>query len=81
MTDLDAKRKALDAVPLEIPKGAPSWVTVELIESTLKTWQPYYSYRLTAQDAVVMIKSAARLFDVMSCGSGGDETVRCVGSR
>ena len=40
-----------------IPKGAPPWITDQLIEKTLDVWQPYYSYRLTSEDALVIIKN------------------------
>lgn len=49
-----------------IPAGAPSWVTEELIELTLKTWQPFYSRQLIETDALEMIMGVDQLFGVMS---------------
>ena len=48
-----------------VPAGAPSWVTGELIELTLRTWQPFYSHQLIEQDALEMIMGVDRLFEVM----------------
>ena len=52
-----------------VPAGAPNWVTETLIDKTLEIWQPYYSYRLTREDALVIIKNVGRLFEVMSRGA------------
>jgi hypothetical protein len=52
-----------------VPAGAPNWVTETLIDQTLQIWQPYYSYRLTREDALVIIKNVGRLFEVMSRGA------------
>lgn len=49
-----------------VPPGAPAWVTAELIERTLKVWQPYYRERLTPEDAVTIVCNAGRLFRVLS---------------
>ena len=45
------------------------WQSVRLIDETLQIWQPYYSYRLTREDALVIIKNVGRLFEVMSRGA------------
>ena len=52
-----------------VPAGTPNWVTANLIDQTLQIWQPYYSYRLTREDALVIIKNVGRLFEVMSRGA------------
>ena len=61
-----------------VPAGAPSWVTAELIELTLKTWQPFYSHQLIEADALEMILGVDQLFGVMS-RSRCDETIRSTG--
>lgn len=43
--------------------AAPSWVTPELIEHTIRIWQPFYAAPLDHDDAVAMILSVGRLFD------------------
>lgn len=58
-----------------VPAGAPSWVTSELIDHTIRVWQPYYSESLTADDALAMILNVAGLRDVLSEGAE-HETVR-----
>ena len=52
---------------------APDWITPELIEKTLRTWQPYYDEPLIPEDALEIISSVGRLFDVLSGDS--NETV------
>ena len=43
----------------------PDWITDELIQQTLKIWQPYYSDRLTDDDAIVIIKNVGVLFECL----------------
>ena len=54
-----------DAVAAIIPAGTPAWVTVELIELTIRVWQPYYKAQLTADEAVTMILGVGRLYEVL----------------
>jgi len=56
------------APAVQVPADAPPWVSAELIELTLKTWQPYYRETLTPEDAAYIIMSVGRLFDVLSRG-------------
>lgn len=48
-----------------VPAGAPSWITPELIEDTLRVWQPHYQETLTPEDAVSMLLNVGELFDVL----------------
>jgi hypothetical protein len=48
-----------------VPPGAPGWVTRELIELTIRVWQPYYQVLLTAEDALAMIQSVGRLYGTL----------------
>lgn len=52
-----------------VPTGTPDWITAELIEATIRTWQPYYREVITPEEAVTMIRSVGRLFDALSSGS------------
>ncbi len=49
-----------------VPVGTPEWITPELIEATIRTWQPYYKTPLTINDAIEIIRHAGRLFDALS---------------
>jgi hypothetical protein len=49
-----------------VPAGAPDWITAELIEATIRTWQPYYKDVLTPEEAVTMILTVGRLYDALS---------------
>jgi hypothetical protein len=59
-----------------VPPGAPAWITAELIDETLRVWQPYYAEALTVEDAVGIMQAAGRLFDVLAEGDQRHETVR-----
>ena len=49
-----------------VPSGAPPWITTELIEDTIRVWQPYYHEPLTPDDAVAMMMNVGELFDAVS---------------
>ncbi len=51
-----------------VPEGAPAWITPPLIRETLATWQPFYRDSMTVDDAVTILKSVGRLFEVLSRG-------------
>jgi len=53
---------------VRVPRGAPSWVTPELIAHTLRVWQPYYASPLTPEEALAMIQAAGGLIEVLSTG-------------
>ena len=50
--------------PRVVPPGAPPWVTEELIQDTLRSLQAEYPERLTPDDALLMILTVSRLFDL-----------------
>ena len=54
---------------VEVPAGAPAWITSELVEKTIRVWQPYYADPLTPEDALAIILNVGRLFDVLSRGA------------
>ncbi|EAQ78960.1 hypothetical protein [Blastopirellula marina] len=58
--------KRNDARPSIVPAGTPNWITPELIEATIRTWQPYYKEVLTPEEAVTMILGVSRLYQVLS---------------
>ncbi len=66
-----------DGAPLtvKVPGGVPPWVTPELIEHTLRVWQPFYQDQLIAEDALAIIMSAGRMVDLLS-NEEGHETIR-----
>ena len=55
--------------PIIVPAGVPSWITAELIQLTLKVFQPRYPTALTLDDAVAMLLNVGRLFSELSRGS------------
>lgn len=48
-----------------VPPGAPVWITDELIELTLRTFQPRYEATLTPEDAMEMLVTISRVADVL----------------
>lgn len=67
------------ATPLVVPSDAPAWVTPEMIEKTLKVWQPYYEQELIPEDALAIIMGVGRILEFLTEGS--DETIRRPSSR
>ena len=63
---------------VDVPVGAPPWVTRELIEHTLHIWQSFYAAPLIPEDALEIIMSADRMMELLSRGRR-DETVRRAG--
>jgi hypothetical protein len=49
-----------------VPPGAPPWISGELIEETLRVWQPYYAELLTVDDAVAIIQAVKQLLREIS---------------
>ena len=52
-----------------VPVGAPDWITAELVEETIRVWQPYYEAVISPEEAVTMIQSVGRLYQALSSGS------------
>ena len=57
------------ALPSIVPAGAPDWITAELIEATIRVWQPYYTEVLSPDEAITMIRNVGQLFSALSSGS------------
>jgi hypothetical protein len=51
---------------LAIPPGLPEWITLELVEQTLRVWNPYYDSRLTVDDAVTILLNVGQLYRALS---------------
>ena len=52
-----------------VPAGTPDWITPELVEATIRVWQPHYQAIVTPEEAVTMILNVGRLFQALSSGS------------
>ena len=46
-------------------QGLPAWISSELIEDTIRVWQPYYEQPLTVDDAIQILLCVDRLVDVL----------------
>lgn len=62
---LDSRDAASQLPEIVLPPATPAWVTPELVEQTLKTWQPYYQEPLTIDDTIVMIRNVGLMFDAL----------------
>ena len=56
--------RTADLPPFEVPAGSPSWVTPELVASTIRTWQPHYGELLTPADAVDILRAVGGLVSI-----------------
>lgn len=73
------KPQSGESETVRVPAGAPRWVTPELIELTLRVWQPYYEIQLIPEDALEIMMGVGRLVEVLSCGAN-HEAIRRPGS-
>lgn len=53
---------------IQVPEGAPAWITPALIRETMAIWQPFYRDSITRDDAVRILTCVGRLFEVLSRG-------------
>lgn len=67
---MNSKPQSRPSVPEVVPAGAPPWVTRELIDRTIRVWQPYYREPLKPEDALAMILGVAELHRVIGKGAG-----------
>lgn len=49
----------------QVPPGSPSWISPELISSTIDAWQPYYGEPLTDEDALEILTNVGLLYEVL----------------
>jgi hypothetical protein len=57
-----------ESTAIRVPEGAPAWVTPELLQRTLHTWQPFYDRPLTLEEALAIIQTVGQLFELISRG-------------
>lgn len=62
------KRQANQNRTSKLPPGTPRWISWELVEQTIRTWQPYYDEPLTPEEAIAIIRNVGRLVDVLTRG-------------
>jgi hypothetical protein len=48
-----------------VPKGLPTWITSNVIDDTLRTFQPFYEHHMTVDEAVGILLSMGTLFGVL----------------
>jgi hypothetical protein len=68
MRDADDRDEECERRGVGIDPNVPAWITPELIEQTIKVWQPYYTSPLQPDDAVTMILGVGQLFDTLRRG-------------
>ena len=56
------------ARPSIVPAGTPDRITTDLIEQTIRVWQPYYREVLTPEEAITIIQTVGRLYQALSSG-------------
>lgn len=48
-----------------LPAGTPEWITPELVSLTRKVWEPRYGRPLPLEEAITIVLSVGRLFDLL----------------
>ncbi|MBC7819872.1 MAG: hypothetical protein IAG10_23560 [Planctomycetaceae bacterium] len=60
------KSSAADSIAAaKVPPGTPAWITGDLIEATIRVWQPHYSEPITHEVAVQMLIRVEQLFGAL----------------
>lgn len=54
-----------EASATALPAGTPAWVTPELVSLTRKVWEPRYGRPLPLEEAITIVLSVGRLFDLL----------------
>lgn len=52
----------------DVLRGAPSWITVEIMQDTLRTFRPFYGSGVTPAEALEILLNVGNLFELL-----GDE--------
>ena len=47
-------------------RTVPEWITPELIDETVRVWQPYYTHALSEQEAVDILCSVSRMVEILA---------------
>lgn len=50
---------------MTVPPGTPAWITANLIEATIRVWQPFYNEPITSEVAVEMLLRVGQLFGTL----------------
>jgi hypothetical protein len=50
----------------EVLRGAPSWITVEIMQDTLRAFRPCYGAGITPGDALEILLNVGNLFEVLA---------------
>lgn len=62
----DSRAHLHEPQSVQVPAGAPTWITAELIEHTLQIWQPFYEEQLIPEQAMEIIMGMGRMVDLLS---------------
>jgi hypothetical protein len=60
-----AEKKQREVRVVGVPAGTPAWVSADLIDHTIRVWEPYYGRRLTREDAVEILIAVGNLADAL----------------
>jgi hypothetical protein len=65
----------------QVPAGAPPWITPELLQATIETWQPHYEKPLTSEDALEILLNVDHFLAVLEDSGNDQKQVRRSGPR
>jgi hypothetical protein len=49
-----------------MPAGTPAWITPELVRLTQNVWTPRYRHAISRDEAIRILLSVGRLFDLLA---------------
>ena len=56
---------AVSTASASVPPATPAWITGDLIETTIRVWQPFYNEPITTEVAVDMLIRVGKLFGTL----------------
>lgn len=48
-----------------LPAATPGWITAELVELTIRVWQPYYRETLSVEEAIDILRRTGALLTIL----------------
>lgn len=54
-----------EAVSMQVPPGTPPWISADLIDHTIRVWEPHYGQPLTREEAVEILVAVGNLAEAL----------------
>ena len=66
------KKSQANSTTTVVPSGAPSWVTPELLDHTIRVWQRFFESPLSIEDALEILTGTGLMIESLISDRGCD---------